>query len=196
MSFTGLEAVAVGDVDVDDVLPGRTDARRDVSLLDIHVEEISHDRDPTTDLLGECDALLKPVDEVLLVTVERLEEDRHASVAGRRRELFQLLHKQLTLELCPRLIRGQVGQARRRTELRHRQEADRAERRRQLQPPAHQFLPRGAFGRVRVEQGPATGDVRRPDRRVGEGLLELPRRQIQRCRRQLDALEPDAIEPR
>src|SRR5918995_544487 len=110
MSFPWLEAIAVGDVDVDDVPPGRPDARRDVSLLDVHVEEIRHDRNPTPDLLGEFDALLQPIDEVLLVAVERFEEDRYAGIAGRWRELLELLDKQLSFELRPGLVWRQVGQ--------------------------------------------------------------------------------------
>src|SRR5918994_4560355 len=94
VSFPWLEAVAVGDVDVDDMLPGRPDARRDVSLFDVHVEEIRHDPDPIPDLLGERYALLQPVDEVLLVAVERFEEDRHAGVTGRGREFLELLDEQ------------------------------------------------------------------------------------------------------
>src|SRR5918993_705598 len=146
--FTRLEAVAVGDVDVDDVMPGRPYARRDVRLLDVHVEEIRHDRNPSPDPLGEFDALLQPVDEVLLVAVEWLEEDRYAGVPGRWRELFELLDEQLTFELGSCLVRSQVGQSRRGTELWHCKEADGAECGCQVQPPAHQFLPRSPFGRV------------------------------------------------
>src|SRR5215212_8383550 len=40
VAASGLQAVAVGDVDVDQVLPIGTDAGRDVDLLDFHVEEV------------------------------------------------------------------------------------------------------------------------------------------------------------
>src|SRR5215207_2075120 len=108
VSFPWLEAIAVGHVDVDDVPPGGPYARRDVSLFDVHVEEIRHDPNPISDLLGECYALLQPVDEVLLVAVERFEEDRHASVAGCWRELLELLDEQLSFELGPSLVWRQV----------------------------------------------------------------------------------------
>ena len=101
MAFPWLEAVAVGDVD--NVPPGGPDARRDVRLLDVHVEEIRHDRIPIPDLLGERHALIQPVDEVLFVAAERFEEDRNAGVAGRWREL---LNEQFSFELGPGLVRG------------------------------------------------------------------------------------------
>ena len=91
VSFAWLEAVAVGDVDVNDVPPCRPDARRDVSLFDVHVEEIRHDRNPTPGPLGEFDALLQPVDEVLLVAVERFEKDRYSGITGSWGEFLELL---------------------------------------------------------------------------------------------------------
>ena len=109
MPFPWLEAVAVGDVDVDDVRPCGPDAGRDVSLLDIHVEEIGHDPDPTSGPLGELDALLETVDEVLLVAVERFEKDRHSRVSGCGCQLFELLGEQLPLEVRRTPVRGQVG---------------------------------------------------------------------------------------
>jgi hypothetical protein len=63
VTFPRLEAIAVGDVN--DVLPRNPDARRDVRLLHVHVEEVCHYPYPTTDLLGERHALLQPVYKVL-----------------------------------------------------------------------------------------------------------------------------------
>src|SRR5689334_21048847 len=78
-----LQPIAVGDMDVDDALPGRADAGRDIRFLDSHVEEVGHDADLRSDLLGDGHPLLQPVDDVGLVAIERLQKERDTGRARR-----------------------------------------------------------------------------------------------------------------
>lgn len=49
------------------------ECRANIGFLDIHVEEVSDDTDAGhTDVVGEFDGLLDPVDEEGLVSVQRL----------------------------------------------------------------------------------------------------------------------------
>ena len=66
---TGLEAVAVGDVDIDDVGAGGADGGGDVGFLDVHVEEVGHDHDLRAGLLGEGAAISLAMFPVLFLVV-------------------------------------------------------------------------------------------------------------------------------
>jgi hypothetical protein len=78
VAASGLQAVAVGDVDIDQVLPIGADAGRDVDLLDFHVEEVRHDADLGADFRRDGSALLHAIDDVGLVAVQRLEKEGNA----------------------------------------------------------------------------------------------------------------------
>ena len=53
MAAARLEAVPVGDIEVNDPPPGLADAGGEVDFLDVHVEDVNHDPDFRPDLLGE-----------------------------------------------------------------------------------------------------------------------------------------------
>src|SRR4051812_35988041 len=69
VAVPGLQAIAVGDVDVHEVLPIRADAGRDIDLFNPHVEEVRHDTDLGADLRRDRRTLLHPVDDVGLIAI-------------------------------------------------------------------------------------------------------------------------------
>src|SRR5215207_5188657 len=99
MAAPGLQAVAVGDVDVDEVLPIGADAGGDVDLFDPHVEEVRHDTDLGADLRRDRRSLLNAVDDVDLVAIQRLEKQGDAGGLCSGSQLAQLRQEETALQL-------------------------------------------------------------------------------------------------
>src|SRR5215208_7681836 len=74
VSGSRLETVAVGVVDMDEMVFRLADSFAEVVLLDVHVEEVAHDLNGWASRgLTEIDRLLHAVQHVVLIAVERLE---------------------------------------------------------------------------------------------------------------------------
>jgi hypothetical protein len=70
-----LEAIAVGEVDVGEVPTRVTYRLPQLVLLDVHVEEVAHDlQGAPTHGVAQLDRVLEAVEHVVLVAVERLQQ--------------------------------------------------------------------------------------------------------------------------
>jgi hypothetical protein len=108
VSRPGLEAAAVGEVDVGEAVARRPDGPAEVVLLDVHVEEVAHD------LHGGAAhgfaVLVRPfhaVQHVVLVAVQGFEEDERTLPLGVLTEFLQRVEEDApVLRIRARHVKG------------------------------------------------------------------------------------------
>ena len=195
VAASGLQAVAVGDVDVDEVLPlARMLAAMSTSSIPMWKKSAM------TPISGPTSAAMaapcsSAVDDVGLVAVERLQKERDAGGLRGGSQLAQLGQEEIALQLGAGGQRRQIGQRRHAPELRHDQHPDRAERPREVEALADRLLGRLPLGGIGAEETGNALDRRDRNGRGGERLLDLGRREQERPRVQLDGIQPDRLQP-
>jgi hypothetical protein len=115
---------------------------------------------------------------------------------SRRSQLAQLRQEEIALQLGAGGQRHQIRQRRDAPELRNDQHPDRAERAREVDPLADRLLGRLSLRGIGAEETGDALDCRDRNRRGGERLQNLGRREQECPGVQLDGIQPDRLEPR
>ncbi|MCC2627201.1 MAG: hypothetical protein K0S14_851 [Thermomicrobiales bacterium] len=150
----------------------------------------------SADLRGDGRALLHAVDDVGLVAVQRLEKERDAGSPRGGSQLAQLSEEEVALQLGAGRQWRQVRQRRDASELGYDQHPDRAKGTREVETLADRLLGRLSLGGIGAQEAGNAFDRGDRNRRGGESLLDLGRREQERPRMQLDSIQPNRLEPR
>jgi len=132
--------------------------------------------------------LPEPLNELGFIAVEGLDDQQHSGIFRHRRDLPQLLDKDLFLQVIQRL--GRWGRIHLRSAYRHADRADRPKPTREPQAVLHRLHSLPPRLRVSGQQAPAaTGDAQ-ADPTILAHPADLVPTQIAETRADLDALEP------
>jgi hypothetical protein len=100
MPRAGLISVAIGELDEPNDVAGPINARGDVCLFDVHVEEVSYDFDPrAANDPTDGGGIFQGLQEMGLKAVQRLDKQRNAEPFGNHGNSSELVDENFPLEL-------------------------------------------------------------------------------------------------